>query len=48
MAENPNEYDDEAYTQASNDLFDAIFAMWEAGAAEDDIQAIVKDALSQV
>lgn len=46
--DNPNEYDDEAFTQSSNDLIEATYGMWEAGASEEDILNAVKDALSQV
>jgi len=43
--ENPNEYNDEAYTSASNDLFSAISGLWEAGADEQDIQSQFDQAL---
>ena len=46
--ENPNEYDDELFTQSSNDVIEGVLGMWEAGASEEDILACVKDALSQV
>jgi hypothetical protein len=46
--ENPNEYDDEAFSHASIDLFDAITGMWEAGGSEDDIMAVVNNAIKDV
>lgn len=45
--ENPNEYDDEAYTEASNAFFEAVQALWEAGAEEDDIRRQFENALRQ-
>jgi len=46
--ENPNEYDDDAYTQAANELFEAVMGLWAAGASEDDISGLFDNAMSQV
>lgn len=43
--ENPNEYDDESFTNASNGLVGYVSELWEAGASIDDIQNVIKDAL---
>lgn len=45
MTANENEYDDEAYTTASNDLIAAIGALWEAGGALIDIENDVHNGL---
>jgi hypothetical protein len=42
---NPHEYDDDAYVDAVDDLQDAVFALWEAGAGEDDIKNEFENAL---
>lgn len=44
--ENPNEYDDDAFVEASNNLSDAINAMWEAGASIEDIRKEANDHIS--
>lgn len=36
---NPNEYDDDAYTKASNELFEAVANLWNAGASQNDIES---------
>ena len=42
--DNPNVYDDEAYTRAVNDLADAIYALWVAGASEENMDEEYKNA----
>lgn len=42
---NPNVYNEEAFLGASAQLDDAVLAMWEAGASEDDIVEEVKNAI---
>lgn len=44
--ENPNEYDDEEFTNASNRADPAIQAMWEAGARLSDIEDTIANALA--
>lgn len=47
--ENPNEYDDGAYVEATmtlpDDITDAVTAMWKAGASVDDVRNEVTQAL---
>lgn len=46
--DNPNTYDDERYTNASNDAITGIAEMWEAGGSLEDIENTIKDALCNV
>ena len=43
--ENPNEYNDDLFTEAVNELTGAVASMWEAGASPENIADAVKDAL---
>lgn len=43
--ENPNEYDEGVYNQASSDLAGAVEQLWAAGADEFDIKRQFEDAL---
>jgi hypothetical protein len=43
--ENPNEYDDDGFTKGTNDLENAIAGLWESGAALDNIEDIISNAL---
>lgn len=43
--DNPNEYDESAYTTASNKLFEAVVGLWGAGAAETEIESQVQQAI---
>lgn len=43
--ENPNEYDDDAYLRAMDELVSAVVAMWEAGASLDNIAEEVRNGL---
>lgn len=43
--DNPHEYDDEQFVNASNDLDEAVGSLWEAGASEDDIKGAFENAL---
>jgi hypothetical protein len=45
---NPNEYDDEAFLKASNELMDAVAMLWEAGAEVKDIEGEFKNAMENV
>lgn len=45
--ENPNPYNDEGYLKANLSAHAAIGGLWDAGASEDDIEQIVKDALEE-
>jgi hypothetical protein len=42
---NPNEYDDAAYTKAVNDLNEAVGALWEAGASEENMDDEINNAV---
>lgn len=43
--ENPNEYDDGAYTSARMELDGAVYDLWQAGATEDDIKEAFENAI---
>lgn len=47
-AENPNEYDDEQYIRYANELQDAVWGLWEAGASKDDIHSEFKNAIANI
>lgn len=42
---NPNDYDDDKYLEASNELDSAVASLWAAGAELEDIEEIFKNAL---
>lgn len=43
--DNPHEYDDNAFTDASNRMIGYVSELWSAGGTPDDIANAVKDAL---
>lgn len=45
---NPNEYDDDAYGEATGDLHRAVEALWDAGAEVEDIENELDLALDRV
>ena len=47
-AENPNEYDDEQFLRYSTELFDAVMALWDAGATVENIEAEFKNAIDNI
>ena len=44
---NPNPYDEEKYIKASDELFDSVAGLWEAGATKKGIEEEFKDALRE-
>jgi hypothetical protein len=45
LIENENEYDDGAYTRATNDLANAVANLWNAGASLDNLESELEMAL---
>lgn len=45
MPENPNEYDDDAFTRWANELDEAVAGLWEAGASATEIADLTTNAI---